>query len=182
MMDSGRQTKEELAALLLLVLSAVAGWLLILQPVSAGIVADRSLLREYRSQLANYRKRNEAYSTVETLQGTPVLAERVYSRDTGGNPVAELQADHQVLARSAGLGASSVRARPEVPGEYFTRVSLQVSATGTIDQLERYLRGATGHQRLLLIDNMIVRAPHRQLDDANPTLEMTWTISGVFRK
>lgn len=83
------------------------------------------------------------------------LADVVYAADQDASALAAaLQADVRQVFSEAGLKVSNSQVMPSKEGEYFDRVSVKLTVTGSLPALDAALIGVAAYRPMLLVESI----------------------------
>jgi hypothetical protein len=137
-----------------------------------------------RSALARDRGRAELIphlnAELQRVRSAPIWT-RFYAKSSGVNASVQMQGEVAKLGSGAGL---LVKATSQVPAEVhgaLGKLTLRMTATAAVDQLERFLRALRTNAHVLRVERLTVTAPQDQVLDANAVLAVTLDITGYER-
>lgn len=140
------------------------------------------LLEKYKALEKDKQAVNRAY---QNLQKTLALAEGQLL--TGTNPAvasADLQEIIKNLTRTLGVQVTSTKVLPPLESGVYLEVPIEIQMSCTIDQLVMMLYRLEHHEKLLVITELDVNSPRRQLRvrPEDSTLRAHLVVAGLMKK
>jgi hypothetical protein len=162
-------------AVALLLVSIVLAWLGIVQPV----VDVHAMQQQWRSDAARLlaQSKTSLLALIELEQQlramrTSPLWSKLYVSEQAGGATTMLQSEVASLLTGAQANVQSLTPGRSTSVKGLRGISVHVSASMRIDQLQQFLAAVAAHARYLRVESLKVSAPQAQSTSDNPPLSI----------
>lgn len=168
-------------AVLLVIMALVLMRFALIAPAHALMLSQGRWRTQAGQDLADAKGQASAEQTVRkqlsALPGAPVW-NRFYPSGGADNPDAALRADVTGVMASAGTTVQSLAPLPTQEEGAISRHGLRLSASMTVDQLQRVVTDLRGQARYLRVERLTISAPIAQTPHTNPPVLVKMVVYG----